>query len=81
VTELKIETNRNPGHNQFHSQIKIKQYMNQTDHTVKLMRIDRLDITVMIQIYSQFSHASTEWYSNTTVNHNLPNISYMTNSK
>ena len=36
MTELKIETHRNPGYNQFHSQIKIKQYMNQIDHTVKL---------------------------------------------
>jgi len=43
------------------------------------MRIDRLGITVMIQIYSQFGYAITEWYSNwsknieytiTTVNHN-----------
>ena len=44
------------------------------------MRIDRLGITVMIRIYSQFGYAITEWYSNwskdmeykiTTVNHNF----------
>jgi hypothetical protein len=46
VTESNIETNRNPGHNHFRSQIKFKQYiccnMNRTDNTVKQNNVNRL---------------------------------------
>ena len=41
MIKSKIETNHNPGHNHFRSQIKFKQYMNWTDNMVKQNNADR----------------------------------------